>query len=229
MEMKRSFSRKRSRSFAPRAGKRARRFVRRGRLAAPGELKFLDTTVGLTNCAAAGVILSSSLNVVAEGNGESERVGRKITISSLHIKGRWANTENTASNTTDNRVRILVYCDKQTNGAAATVLGVLETANVDSFRNLSDASRFRVLYDKTSLIRNQYVAQTAAGTFTTCIELRSWVLNLKLNLPIEYDSSVTTGAIGSQRTNNIGVLILCDIDAGVPQVGFTARIRYKDM
>lgn len=224
----------RKRAWRQMAVARGGRFPKRRRVGAlikralAGELKFVDTTVGLTASAVAGVVLSSSLNVIPEGNGESQRVGRKITIKRLGIRGSWENQLATTASNMDNRLRIVVYQDKQTNGAAATVTGILETATIDSFRNLANQGRFRILFDKTIAVRNTETVNTNTTTFTSVIETRSWSFFKALNIPIEYDNSLTTGVISTQRTNNIGIIILSATDAAPPQVAFTARVRYSD-
>lgn len=192
------------------------------------ELKFKDTTVALTASATAGVILFDSLNIIAEGNGESARIGRKLTIKKIQIKGSWANVVVTTAATTDQRLRIILYLDQQTNGTAATVVGVLESASINAFRNLANSSRFQVLMDKTLTVRNQYVGQTAAGAFTTTVETRSWSFYKNCNIDIEYDNSATTGVLTSQRTNNLGIMILSETASSPPLVGFTCRLRYSD-
>ncbi len=172
--------------------------------------------------------MAPSLNIVAEGIGESQRVGRKIRITSININGTWKNVAQTDETLTDQRVRIIVYVDSQTNGIAVTTVGILESAGIDTFRNLSNSKRFRLLCDKKIALTYPSVAQTAANTFTTLEVTKRWSLYKKLNLVVDYDNSVTTGALTSQRTNNIGVLILSETASAPPLVSVLARIRYSD-
>ncbi len=220
---------KRKRSNAGRVVKRARRAAApfRGRVS-NGELKFLDTVRTDLNMALAGVVMDDSLNHIAQGNTESERVGRKVTLKMLRMKGRVINTNVTSLTETEQRYRIIVYCDKQANGATAAVTDILETASINSFRNLANQSRFRIIYDKTKNFILPAVAQTAAGTFSSFSMEHNFMMSARLNIPIEFDNSVTTGAIGSIRSNNVGVLALCSTDNGPVRLGYTARIRYSD-
>ena len=76
------------------------------------------------------------------------------------MKGRHQ-IASTNSSAASNLVRIIVYLDRQCNGAAAGVTDLLESASYLSFRNLANQSRFKFLYDKTIPIN------VVASTITT--------------------------------------------------------------
>ncbi len=198
------------------------------RRAAPGaELKFLDTAKAATTTSATGTIFSPSLNVIVQDTGESERVGRKVVIQAIHMEGIVKiPTTATAADTSD-YVRIIVYQDKQTNGAAATVTNILETATVLSFNNLANKSRFQTLMDHRVSVNCS--AGSGRGTTDTLSygesqENFSW--HKKCNIAVEYDNTVATGAIESQRSNNIGVLVISG--EARASVAYNVRIRYTD-
>ena len=54
--------------------------------------------------------------------------------------------------------------------------------------------------------------------------------NKRVNLPIEFDSSVATGAVSSIRSNNLQVIYLSDVQGGVALNDFVGacRIRFTD-
>ena len=223
--------RKRRRSFARPPVKRFRFASRRGRRAVfNGELKFLDTQKAATNVAETGTILDDSVNHVVQGVDENERIGRKVTIRSVHFRGTINNNLATATNTIKNSVRIIVYWDKQANGASAAVADILEDVTAlngyNSFRNLANSGRFRILYDVRKALIMPAVAQTAAGTFSTYISQWTWAFNKEVMIPVEF--SGTTGAIGEIRSSNIGVLAISADSDSVPQVNYTCRIRFSD-
>lgn len=190
-----------------------------------GELKFLDTTKASTVTATAGTIFNDSLCVVPQDGTESGRVGRKITAKSFYFRGFTYLAAATAATSTDDQVRFIVYLDKQTNGAAAAVTDILETADFYSFNNLANKSRFRILCDKKLSIQANGAAATGAA-YSFGEVRKSWEKYIKVNLPLEYDNSATTGAITTQRSNNVGVLVI-STDA-TAQVGYTCRMRYTD-
>ncbi len=200
-----------------------------GRFSGPGaELKFLDTTRDFAAFTAAGIIYDESLNIIPQGNTESERVGRKVVIRHLSFKGILQSGTATTATSTDQMLRIIVYCDKQTNGATATVTGILETADPLSHYNLANQNRFKILYDQLMGVPVNAMAQTAAGTFTTVSTDRKWEVSMRLNIPIEFDNSATTGVITSIRSNNIGILGVGFSDSGPSLLRYIARIRYSD-
>ncbi len=202
-----------------------------GRFAGPkAELKFLDTVKALTNLTTGGVVLDASLNVIPQGNTESERIGRKVVLKMLRFKGKITSAATTVLTETEQRYRIVVYCDKQTNGAAATAIQIFGAApTLDSFRELANQDRFTILYDKTKDFVIPAVAQTAAGTFSTYLISRTFHANIRLNLPIEFDSSATTGVITSIRSNNVGILGFTETGNAPLSLSYIARVRYSDM
>ena len=54
----------------------------------PEEKKFFDGELTSTAVLSAGAIITPSMNLITTGTGESNRIGRKCKVVSLHIKGR---------------------------------------------------------------------------------------------------------------------------------------------
>lgn len=190
----------------------------------PSENKFFETSVTSTNVNANGSIFSDSLNLIPEGTTESQRLGRKCTINSIHIKGELEHPELTSLAQADNKVRLILYLDKQCNGAAATVTNILETADVNSFRNLAEVGRFQILYDKTIAINANV---TSAYNGTTIVEgtgavIKHVGINKKVNIPLEFSAS--TGAITELRSNNIGLLAISTYTR--TKLLYTCRVRF---
>ncbi len=201
-----------------------------GRRALMGELKFFDTIKAQTASNVAGVILDDSLNHIAQGVTESERVGRKCTLKHISIHGIITNNLATALANTFQSLRLIVYLDKQANGATAAVTDILEDVGAqngyNSFYNLTNQGRFRILMDRKIQMRMPAVAQTGAGTFSTYGLEYTWTLNKALNVPVEF--SAAAGAIGEIRSNNIGILAICTGANDEPNVGYTCRVRFSD-
>lgn len=197
------------------------------------ETKFFDQDINDAAVIANGTIFTnasaeSSLLRIAQGNTESTRIGRKITIKS--ILWRWELTLIATANesNTNDVVRIILYLDKQTNGAAAGITDILETDDFQSFNNLANKSRFRTLMDKTIVMNSSagsgrgttdslsFGAHQRVGTFfKTC------------NIPIEYDNAATDGSLATIRSNNINMLILSE--SGLCTFGSKMRLRYADV
>jgi len=190
-----------------------------------GELKFFDVTLDDVTIASGGNI-TPSLNLIPQGITESTRGGRKCTIRS--INWRWTHslpeTVDTSSNGSGDSVRIILYVDKQCNGAAAVALDILETNNINSFRNLSNKNRFRILFDRTQAINIIAFSQNGTSKYSTTNNIKVGAIYKTCNIPIEFSN--TTGAITEIRSNNIGVLLVGN--AGTSQWTSTIRLRFSD-
>ncbi len=183
------------------------------------EWKFHDVDLDDALISAAGTI-TPTINIIAQGVTESTRVGRKCTIRS--IQWRYAlniPSQAVMANSSD-IIRVIVYLDKQANGATAAVTDVLESDNFQSFYNLSNSGRFVMLLDRTHTI---YAPTAIAGPVTGEQYLgRTWTK--RCNLAIEY--SGVNGTIGEIRSNNIGVLFLAK--DGVVLLDSKFRLRFTD-
>lgn len=189
-----------------------------GRFGKGGELKFFDTTLGSTAFATAGVVFSPSLNLIPQGVTESTRVGRKCTVKKINMMGFLSLASGTAQ--TSETYRVMVVLDKQANGAAATVLNVLQTADEKSFNNLANSNRFIVL-------KNWYGSMNKTADIGTNINstVKTFKWNKTCNIPIEF--SGTTGAIGTIQSNNIFLIGLTSTGATLV-LSHTTRVRFSD-
>ena len=187
-----------------------------------GELKFHDVDLNDAVVAAAGGI-TNSVNLIAQGTTESTRIGRKATIRSINWRFNMILPISTAAADTADTLRVIMYLDKQCNGATAAITDILESADFQSFNNLANKSRFRTLMDRTY----DFVAEAGGGDGTTedyGQDLQNDSFFKKVNIPIEYDS--TAGAITEIRSNNIGVLLITQ--AGNIAFGSKIRLRFSD-
>lgn len=188
------------------------------------ELKFFDTIKTAAIPATGGTILNPSLNLIPQGVTESTRVGRKCVLRSLSIRGSIKLPSATSSASSSDRIRIIVYIDKQTNGATALVGDLLQaTVLINQFANLASMSRFTVLCDKMY----SPVVHAAAGNGTTN-EFGEHIIsinyNFKLNLPLEFN--LTDGALTTIRSNNIGVMGVTE--SGLANISYVSRVRFSD-
>lgn len=186
------------------------------------ELKFFDTTKAGTAVATAGTIFDSSLLLMQEGNTDSTRIGNKIQLKSLMIRGTYVVTSATPA-AGSNVVRIIVYQDRQANGATAAVTDILNTADYRSFNNMDNTDRFRTLCEEVI----EYNCQSAAGDGTanvTSEQVRTFFLKKRLDIPIKYKGNA--GTIADVASNNIGVLVIAREATGA--VEYIARCKYVD-
>ncbi len=164
--------------------------------------------------------ISTSMVLIAQGSGESQRIGRKIKLTSMSIRFTIL-LPNTATTTdTSDIVRLIVVHDKQANGANAAWLDVFESTGWDSYRNLANLGRFNVMLDKRitihgSMSGNGTTSRMAQGSI-------HWGWHKKLNMVIEYDS--TAGAITEIKSNNL--LFMFQSRFGTVDVFEKRRMRF---
>ena len=195
------------------------------------EKKFFDTVIADYAIQNAGHIHTTGLlGVIASGTGESQRIGRKILLKSIHIHASLRKEDSTVKADSSTVVRIIVGIDTQCNGVGPVVGDVLKLTNptvlpTNAFNNLSNKGRFIILKDKyfnlTSLC--------GAGNGTTNDYGRAYKqfnYNRKLNIPINYSS--TTGSISEIRDNVPFMIVSClfDNDAAIH---IHTRSRYTDV
>ncbi len=193
----------------------------RGRFATT-ELKFHD--VDLDNAAVAGAgAVTASINLIAQGVTESTRVGRKCVLTSVSWRYEVVLPEFDAQATpsTGDILRIILFVDKQANGATAAVVDILETADFQSFNNLTNSGRFRTLMDKTIALSYQAMGSDGAGVISGSQVLRQGVFFKQINLPLEF--SAGAGVITEIRSNNLGVLLISKSGA----MGFASKFRLR--
>ncbi len=204
-----------------------RGFVRRagyyGRYNQPGgESKFHDVDLDDALIANSGTV-TPSINLIPQGVTEITRIGRKCTVT--HINWRWkctlAEFDATATPASGDIARLIMYIDKQANGATAAVTDILESANFLSYNNLANSQRFTTLMDKKVTLNYACMASDGAGLVSGADVLRFGKFHKRCNIPLEFNS--TTGAIGEIRSNNIGVLLISTNSLMV----FVSKIRLR--
>lgn len=189
------------------------------------EMKFHDLVVNRSPVATAGNITDTVI-VIPQGVGESQRVGRKCTIKSINWRFNFNLPEVDAASTPGaaDVLRILVYLDKQCNGATALVADILQSADYQAFNNLSNKTRFRTLMDRTYAMSYAAMASDGAAVVSQAEVQMEDTFFKKCNIPIEYSS--TTGAIAEIASNNIGILLIsknaiCSLESNI-------RMRFHD-
>ncbi len=207
--------------------KRRRRTIIKRRLVSTGETKFKDTAVDDGGVTAAGTIQGEVI-AIAEGTDDDQRVGRKITLTKLQWRYTLTIVQTTDGNKTSDIVRVMVLLDKQCNGAVPTVAGakgIVLADTFDSFMQLANTNRFTILMNRWHTMSS--MAGLGDGTtneYGQNSKYFQW--NKEVNIPVEYDSSVTTGAIASVRSNNI-VIVTWSLGGNCNMVS-AFRVRYTD-
>lgn len=174
---------------------------------------------------------TTNLTAVAQGDGESNRDGRRYAIKSIHLKGHVEApaVESNPAPVPDQLTRICLVWDTQTNGAQLTATDVMDggqTVDVLSFRNLQFTKRFRVLYDKTIMLPVG-TANTNEGSinlFANALIRRSFKFNKTFDPPIQVTMSGTGADIANVTDNSIHMIGVSVTT--LPTLTYQCRIRF---
>ncbi len=165
-----------------------------------GELKFLDTDIG--DAAVTLIMTNHNLNVITQGDNEANRVGRKCTLRSVSGRITVHLPAATSAVNTAVGIRFRLVQDKQTNGADFAGTDLLDLDDFNSFSQLANRSRFRVIMDKTVML-NAGGAAPSGAAFVFSAARAQCEFHHSLNMPIEFDNTATTGAVATQRSNSL--------------------------
>lgn len=199
-----------------------------GRYANGGEKKFFDTDLDAIFTTVANTMEQANLNIIVQGNTESNRVGRKVILTRVDCRGILTLPASTASANTSGFVRMLLVCDKQTNGSAFAATDLWETDAWGTFNNLSNSSRFQILQSKIFTMNSPSGSgRGSTDTLAFGEKAIAFKMGVDLNLPIEFDNSATTGAVTTQRSNSLW-LVTQGAGTGVLMSTAQSRVRFSD-
>lgn len=172
------------------------------------EIQYFDHTT--TKTPAAGSATFTNILQIPQGDGESTRHGNQVKLMSVY--GRIRFRINPSASTT--RVRVMMYQDKYAcGGTNPTITDLLDTNDIDSFRNLDHTRRFRVLKEwYITLVQDQ----------PNDVVWRKFFI--KTHMKPRYESSATA----APEFNNIGFMFISNEATNTPTVELHTRVRYVD-
>jgi len=186
------------------------------RMFTKGEWKYNDEALTASVCTAGNQIL---LNGIAPGSSANQRIGMKIAIRSLEIRGYVRVTTVTG---VDQTIRWNVFMDKQANAADPSIGSHLGSNSVNGLRSLTQRKRFKIIIDK------QYTLNGVGEGGS----IRRFYHYIKFRRPIvaEYNAG-TDGDIGDIVSNSLFFYQVGSEASGNTEALMygNARIRYTDM
>lgn len=165
-----------------------------------------------------------SISAIAQGDGESNRDGRKCTLTSLHIKGDLRiGPAAGATLQSASIVRVAVVWDTQTNAKQLNAEDVfLAATHIEhSFRNLQFSKRFKILKDATFVLNTLAGAGDGAANDSADV-IKNFKWNFKLNIPVIHKS--TTAVVASITDNSLHVIAFSNNTAAT--LSYESRIRF---
>ncbi len=189
-----------------------------------GEMKFHDLSVTDGTIAQGGVIQTTgTINIIPQGVTEVQRVGRKCTVTKIQYRWNIVNAGGAAVGTSET-IRLILYQDKQCNGATAAVTDILESDDYQSFRNLGNTGRFIIHYDTTVTLNPQAAAGDGTANDVASVAENGTFFK-ECTIPIEFNS--TTGALTEIRSNNLAVMTVAK-EGNLATLDSQIRLRFAD-
>lgn len=203
------------------------------------EKKVVDTLNNAVAINTTGVF--TLLNAMVPGATEYQRVGRKISMSSVQLRGfiRFRQAGTAPSN---DFIRAILFYDRQPNGAAPVLADVLQDVDNTggnsstslSSLNINNADRFKILRDMYWSVPSASVATAQNGT-TGGAQLLDYkpasfreFVSLK-GMEVHFNAG-TAGTIADITTGSLYLLTVGlrgDVDSQW-QCAFNSRVRYAD-
>ncbi len=208
------------------------------------EKKFLDFSISEALISTTGEFMDKTPGVTADtstlfnigiGNGPSQRIGRKITVTNIYMRFNFtflnkASTDLLTAQSGHETIRCMLVWDKQANGVGPGSTQILLTDVWDEYRNLANTKRFVILYDKIwTFNRETVAAYDGTGDSSQSVH-RDWnkKISKKVFIPIEYNQVSSDGAMATIRSNNVGLILWAKLGGRIVLTASKCRIRYID-
>lgn len=157
---------------------------------------FLDATIPTTWQMANCPIL------ITQGTSPNQRIGNQVIIKEIILRGCLALPSATGVNNMKDTVDLAFIQDTQCNGTQVTSTDIFYRDVRDSFLNLNNNNRFRVLKRLTLHFNVDAIANTTGANTYQSTPIRQVVdISVRCNIPVTFSS--TTGNLAERRSNNI--------------------------
>ncbi len=201
------------------------------------ELKFNDEEVDNKNFSTSWITMmpaDNTISGVAIGDLGNERDGRCYYIHSIHLRMFATAPFEIDSNAPLNDLigRVMVVLDTQANGTTVVPTDIMNGAFIEdflAFRNLNNSKRFRVLWDKTFVLRRD--GQTAtidSGDFlkfhAPAPVTQVYHFNRRFKKPIKVVTLDATGNIGAISDN--AIVVIGTANTTNMQLQYHSRMRF---
>lgn len=162
------------------------------------------------------------LNGVDDGATSTQRIGRRITMTSLEI--RW-NGSFAATSAGSTPLRLCVVYDKQSNALAPTATDVFQIDAISSMMNLGNSRRFKVIVDE--LVEN--VSSAGPNAWYRKIWRDFTAKGTKPGLEVEFNDN-STNTITSIQTGSLFAFVWQNgnLITAAPTQALYSRVRFVD-
>ncbi len=206
------------------------------------ELKFYDqkligdSIVAPSDSAGGEVDPSATvmLNTVVQGDGESNRDGRRITMRSIYVEGQ-VNIAALAAQSGANegtQIFIALVMDTQTNGATLNSEDVFVNPGANSLtaasplRNLQQTKRFRILATRKFSFDNPNMTNDTGATGGVIIGglTKRFKIFKKLGQIVNFTN--TTETVANISDYSLHMIAFASSVTQVPKISYNSRLRF---
>ncbi len=187
-------------------------------MGAMAERKFFDSATADVAVSATGTVYPSMVTI-DQGNGESQRTGRRVTVLGVEFRGNVTlpAVDDQAAPPEADLCRILVVLDRQANGATFAVNDLLENTDVNSPFNADKDTRFAVLHEDYVPIGYE-----SGGATDYPGVLDTWVANVNVVFDLQFAG--VTGAVTELTASNFTVVAISK--EGLCALEFQTRVWF---
>ncbi len=199
--------------------------------------KLLGDALQAPSDASAGEVDPSAtvlLNTVTQGDGESQRDGRRITMKSIYVEGTVTMAAQASQSTADSgsEVFIALVMDTQTNGATIssedvfTNPGASATTAAGPLRNLQFTKRFKILATRRFTMQSPSMTNDtgATGGVIQAGLCKRFKIFKNLNTVVNY--SGTTETVANIVDNSLHMIAFTSVVALAPVINYVSRLRF---
>lgn len=196
-----------------------------------GEKKVLDIATGTVQVNTTGSI--SLLNGCIQGTDYTQRIGRKIVLKSVYIRGRVQSEASIGPSpviSAGQMARLIIVIDTQPNGVIFAITDLLNTSDPSSQLNLNNRDRFMILCDKLYVIDPFAFSTTATTAYAS---MSNQIHRLKIFKKLKMETIFNAGNAGTIADMTSGALYMVwigSIAAGAQDMNavVSTRVRFQD-
>lgn len=205
------------------------------------EKKFYDTTLvaGVVNSSATMASMENDpasvncLNGVDQGDGESQRDGRKIAMDSIQVSGHVRIPAQIDQTSLDLApvVKVYLVLDKQTNGAQLNSEDVFvnpgaSTATSDApFKNLQYDSRFQILGVRTFTCPPIPATWDGTNMEASGVTLPFSIYKSLKGMQVTFKG--TTAGVANIVDKSLHIIACCNAQNSAPTLYYNSRLRFR--
>jgi len=177
----------------------------------------------------------SPLCIPTIGADMTNRVGRKICIKSLYVRGyvgvSAAVSAPAAASVAGQVARMILLWDSQPNGSSPAITDILQSSGVSSQINLNNRERFKILADKVYVFDPMQIVFTAGSQIAMCNRTIYPVKKyIKLNNEVVFNST-NGGTVADIASGNLVMVWLGSVSTGPSDciANLSTRVRFTDV